>query len=133
MDQLKIISRENLSELNLDILIQAGQSNAEGMGLGEVENGYVPNDKVYYLTAEKNVEHTSERVIVQFANKPFNINIAEERKSSNGSIGDFSLFFARKYIESGLLKGGRKLLIVRAGIGGTGFKKGNWGVNDLLY
>jgi hypothetical protein len=103
------------------------------MGLGEVENGYVPNDEVYYLTAERKVEHTPERVIVEFADAPFSINIAEERKSDNTPIGDFSLFFARKYIESGLLKNGRKLLIVRAAIGGTGFKKGNWGINDLLY
>ena len=120
-------------EMEFDIIIQAGQSNAEGVGLGEVEKGYIPNDNVYYLTAEKYVEHTSERVIIKFADKPFNMKIAEERKSGNVAIGDFSLFFARKYIESGLLKGGRKLLIIRAGVGGTGFKKGNWGVNDLLY
>lgn len=122
-----------MMETEFDIIIQAGQSNAEGMGLGETENGYVPNDKVYYLTAERKVEHTPERVIVEFADAPFSINIAEERKSDNTPIGDFSLFFARKYIESGLLKNGRKLLIVRAAIGGTGFKKGNWGINDLLY
>lgn len=116
-----------------DIIIQAGQSNAEGMGLGEIENGYVPNDKVYYLTAEKNVVHTPERVIIDFADKPFSITVAEERKVNNVAIADFSLFFARKYIESGLLQAGRKLLIIRAGIGGTGFKKKNWGVGDLLY
>ena len=120
-------------EMEFDIIIQAGQSNAEGMGLGDIKKGYIPNDNVYYLTAEKNVEHTPEGVITKFADKPFNIKIAEERKSGNVSIGDFSLFFARKYIEDGLLKGGRKLLIIRAGIGGTGFKKGNWGINDLLY
>lgn len=31
--------------MEFDIIIQAGQSNAEGTGLGEVENGYIPNDK----------------------------------------------------------------------------------------
>ena len=116
-----------------DIIIQAGQSNAEGMGLGEVENAYIPNNKVYYLTAEKNVEHMPERVIVEFIDKPFSIEIAEERKSGDVCVGDFSLFFARKYIESGLLNNDRKLLIIRAGVGGTGFKKGDWGINDLLY
>ena len=65
-----------------DIIIQAGQSNAEGMGLGKIENGYQPNDKVFYLTAEKTVRHTPERVIIDFADKPFEITLAEERKAS---------------------------------------------------
>ena len=122
-----------IKEIKFDIIIQAGQSNAEGLGLGEVENGYEPNDKIFYLTAEKSVEYKPEGVIVKFADKPFNIEIAEERKSGNIAISDFSLFFARKYIESKLLKSERKVLIIRAGVGGTGFKKGNWGINDLLY
>ena len=120
-------------EMEFDIIIQAGQSNAEGIGTGEVENAYIPNDKVYYLNSEKRVQHTAECVLIEFENKPFTIEIAKERIVDNMPIGDFSLSFARKYVESGLLKVGRKLLIIRAGVGGTGFKKGNWGVNDLLY
>ena len=122
-----------IDTMQFDVNIQAGQSNAEGMGLGEVINRYESNDSIYYLTAEKSVQHTSECVLINFADKPFNIQIAEERKSGDKTISDFALFFARKYIESKLLKSTRKLLIIRAGIGGTGFKKGNWGVNDLLY
>ena len=78
-----------------DIIIVAGQSNAEGMGLGTIENGYQPNDKVYYLTAEKTVAHTPERVIVNYADKGFDIAVAEERKVNNVAISDFS-FFVKK-------------------------------------
>lgn len=116
-----------------DIIIQAGQSNAEGTGVGEMENPYIPNDKVYYLTAKKKVAHTPERVVIEFFDEPFVLEVAQERGAGASRVGDFSLYFARDYIEKGFLRDGRKLLIIRAGVGGTGFKKGNWGVNALLY
>ena len=116
-----------------DIIIQGGQSNAEGFGAGAIDNEYIPNENVYFLEAEKTVEHLPERVIVEYANKDFDISIAKGREANGNKIVDFSLFFARKYIESGFLKEGRKLLIIRAAVGGTGFKKGNWGMQDLLY
>jgi hypothetical protein len=116
-----------------DIIIQAGQSNAEGVGTGETENEYLPNDNVYYLNAEKTAEIIDDNLIVTYADKPFLIEVAAERQVEDRIISDFSLFFARKYVENGLLKDGRKLLIIRAGVGGTGFKKGFWGVNDALY
>ena len=116
-----------------DIVIQAGQSNAEGVGVGKIEDAYAPNDKVYYLTSKKKVEHTPERVVIEFYDEPFCLELAKEIKSGDLIVSDFSLYFSRKYIESGFLKEGRKLLIVRAGIGGTGFKKGNWGVNSMLH
>ena len=116
-----------------DIIIQGGQSNAEGFGAGAIDNEYIPNENVYFLEAEKTVEHLPERVVVEYANKDFDISIAKGRESNGNKIVDFSLFFARKYIESGFLSEGRKLLIIRAAVGGTGFKKGNWGMQDLLY
>ena len=116
-----------------DIIIQAGQSNAEGSGVGSVKNEYSPTDKVHYLESVKEVIHTPERVVVNFADMPFQFSIAEERKIDGTLLGDFSLYFARKYIEEGLLNEGRKLLIIRAAVGGTGFKKGDWGVGNVLY
>ncbi len=32
-----------------DIIIQGGQSNAEGTGVGEVANAFIPNEKICYL------------------------------------------------------------------------------------
>ena len=122
-----------MKNCKFDIIIQAGQSNAEGMGRGEVANEYLPTDKVYQLNASKKVEHTPEKVIITYADRPLSITIAEERTVGDVIIGDFSLPFAREYINSGLLKEDRKLLIIKAGIGGTGFKKGNWGIGNQLY
>ena len=78
--------------MEFDIIIQAGQSNAEGTGLGESGKGYIPNDNVYYLTAEKYVEHTSERVIIKFADKPFNMKIGGEDNDKN------TVFVPREYL-----------------------------------
>lgn len=98
-----------------DIIIQGGQSNSEGCGLGDVEQPYETNDKIFYL------------------NNDFSISMAQERIWGNSIVGDFSLSFARKYVESGRLMSGRKILIVRAAIGGTGFLDNHWKLTDDLY
>ena len=120
-------------DFDFDIIIQAGQSNAEGIGRGTVVEEYSPSDDVYYLNVAKKVEHMPECVKITFFDQPFLISMAQEREVAGIKIGDFSLSFAQKYVETGFLDKGRKLLIVRIGIGGTGFKKGNWGVDDALY
>ena len=61
-----------------DIIIQAGQSNAEGIGKGPVEQEYEETEKIAYLTAEKTTEVTSERILITFADKPFVIETAKE-------------------------------------------------------
>ena len=117
-----------------DIIIQGGQSNAEGSGIGPVKEKYLPSEDILYLDVEKTVQAPPEGVIVTYIDKPFIIRRAEERPWTGGEmLGDFSLTFAKRYVESGYLKPGRKLLIVRAAIGGTGFQKGNWGVQAPLH
>ena len=105
----------DFSKEEFDIIIQAGQSNAEGCGLGDAEKPYATNWSVWYL------------------NSDFSISRAQERISGNFIVGDFSLSFARKYMEDGNLKDGRKILIVRAAVGGTGFLDNHWKPTDDLY
>ena len=117
-----------------DIIILAGQSNAEGTGIGLVEQEYVPDERVLFLDAEKTVEVAPEGMRVTYADKPFVIKQAEENINEAGEkVGNFSLSFAKRYVAAGLLQEGRKLLIIRAAIGGTGFQKGNWGLTAPLY
>lgn len=117
-----------------DIIIQGGQSNAEGFGIGAVTEEYVPDDDVLYLEAEKEISiEEGKGVVVKFPDKPFTIARACERDGKDGALGDFSLTFARDYKKNGLLKNGRKLLIVRAAVGGTGFMKKHWGTQDCLF
>jgi hypothetical protein len=116
-------------EHDLDVIIQAGQSNAEGCGRGGAGEPYIPTDRVLYLTNPFTSEILSpaediEYQLVRFPDLPY-VELAAEREME-GTVGDFSLSFSREYLRAGQLKPEKKLLIVRAGVGGTGFAKGFW-------
>ena len=62
------------------------------------------------------------------------IHVAGERLSDEKkSLGDFSLMFSKKYMESGKLQSGRKILIIRAAQPSVGFQTGHWGVKAPLH
>lgn len=119
--------------MKFDIIIQAGQSNAEGCGLGEVEREYIPTDKVWLLNAPKRVTALPERMDIVYLDEPLALEIADEEVGENGKIGNFGLTFSEAYIKAGMLEEGRAVLIIRAGIGGTGFWRKEWGVGNMLY
>lgn len=114
-----------------DIILQAGQSNAAGYGHGPAEHPYVPDPRVCYLTQ-------GDPQAAEYEPKgDFAITVATERPNPDfgpkDRLGDFSLSFAKAYVENGLLEPGRKLLIVRAAVGATGFLKHYWGMDEPLY
>lgn len=115
-----------------DIIIQAGQSNAEGMGLGCVINEFQPSLRISSLSAEKTVEHLPENLKIVYADKPFDLKVAEERLSGGQKIADFALPFAQFYANE-LLQEDRKVLIIRAAVGGSGFYKKHWTRDGVLY
>ncbi len=121
------------SAQKLDIIIQGGQSNAEGIGRGPVEREFIPTERIIYMDAEKTVEHLPEGIKVEFLDKPYRFSIAKERGVGYRQTGDFALTFAEEYVKSGILQEDKNVLIVRCGIGGTGFKKGHWRIGDPLY
>ena len=49
-----------------DIIIQGGQSNAEGSGIGPVKEKYLPSEDILYLDVEKTVQAPPEGVIVTY-------------------------------------------------------------------
>ena len=106
---------KDFSKEAFDIIIQAGQSNAEGYGFGPVEEPYLASPDVWYL------------------NQDFTISQAAEKVNGNEIQTNFALSFAREYIKSGLLAAGRKILILRCAVGGTGFLDHRWGLTDDLY
>lgn len=103
---------KDFREEAFDVLIVAGQSNAEGNGVGSVEDPYYPDDRVWCL------------------DRSFVISIAAENVLGNETRGDFALPFARAYIRAGLLKQSRKLLILRTAVGGSGFLDNHWKPQD---
>jgi hypothetical protein len=106
---------KNFSKEEFDIVVQAGQSNSEGTGFGSVVNPYIANENVWYL------------------NQDFTISLATEKVQENMIQGNYSLSFADKYINNNLLVNGRKLLILRCSVGGTGFLDNRWGPKDDLF
>ena len=106
---------KDFTKESFDILIQAGQSNSEGYGFGPVDNPYQPNDRVWYLNGD------------------FTLSRAAEEVTGNEIQSNYSLSFAREYIAAGRLAEGRKLLILRTSVGGTGFLENSWKPEDDLF
>lgn len=106
---------KDFTKERFDIILQAGQSNAEGYGCGPVEKPYQPKDTVWYMDGD------------------FTMTKAAERVWLNEIHGHFGLSFADCYIKDGLLENGRKLLILRCAVGSTGFADHRWGLTDDLY
>ena len=104
----------NYKNERFDIILQGGQSNAEGCGVGPTDNEYQPDEDILYMTSTSN------------------INIAEERVWDGQKVNEFALSFAKEY-QKKLLKSGRKILILRTAVGGTGWRDNRWGMQDDLY
>ena len=119
--------------MKFDIIIQAGQSNSEGYGLGPVEKEYIPTDKVWQLDAPKRVTSLPTCMDIVYLDEPLVLKVAEETEGENGKVGNFGLTFSEEYIKAGMLEEDRAILIVRAGVGGTGFFRKEWGLDSLLY
>ena len=106
---------ENYKNEIFDVIIQGGQSNAEGCGSGPVRDEYAPREDVLYM------------------NNDLTVSIAEERLWDGVKINEFALNFSREYIRKGKLKNGRKILILRTAVGGTGWADHRWGMTEDLY
>ena len=120
-----------------DIIIVAGQSNAEGNGIKKDDKEII-SDKVYQI-ADKNHIGTKVlddgKVIIDMVYPTEMVfEKAHERVDANSNkFADFSETFAKCYIDGGYLKKGRKVLIIKAAVGGTGFARKEWGVGSILF
>lgn len=121
-----------------DIIVLAGQSNAQGTGRGKVTEEYATDEDiislspVYYIGRIIDTDGVSKRQII-YEDTPFVFSIADERVVDGKKIGNLSLTFSKEYKKSGCLDSGRKILIIQAAIGATGFNHGHWGLNKPLY
>lgn len=115
-----------------DIVIIAGQSNAEGCGVGPVCEDYKENEDILYLTGKVCDIMTEDDRDITYPDKTLTIDIARERITESGKNGDLALAFADEYVKRGLLAKGRKVLIVRAALGGTGFQRKQWGAGCVV-
>ncbi len=120
-----------------DIIVLAGQSNAYGYGLGEVSSEYVPSDKILWVNDDSNPHFVEDEngvntFFIDYPVPPY-IEIADEPCTKDGKTGKLSLIFAREYINADYLKPGRRVLVINAAVGGSGFLWGQWGIGNILY
>jgi len=126
-----------LTKQSYDIIVLAGQSNAQGTGRGDVDGEYRPDEDIIALspvyTISRKIENEVSKRHIIYSDEPFRIDIASERIVNEMKYGELALTFAKKYKSQGYLQSGRKILIIRAAIGATGFMHGQWGLNGPLY
>ena len=125
-------TKVDILNTKFDIILQAGQSNAEGCGRGQVDCVYEPTDDILYMNNEREVITFVGGMSICYKSLPFMFDIADYRWKEQNPTGDFSLTFAKNYKEK-YLAPDRKVLIIRAAIGGTGFSGGQWKENDTVY
>ena len=112
---------ENTKNDVYDIFIQAGQSNAVGSGIGFITEEYIPTEDILYMQPDL-------KIFIAEPTYWFD-SVSGDKVTAH----DFSLSFSKEYIKSGRLAEGRKILILRAAVGGTGWLDNRWGMNDDLY
>jgi len=116
---------EEFKSQKFDIIIQAGQSNSEGYGSGPVTEEYVEDDDILYFISRNGytIKRAAERLW----------DPSKGRSDPNNIAADYSLTFSAEYKKAGLLAPGRKILIIRSAVGGTGFCDKRWRHTDDLY
>ena len=127
----------NFTEKKFDVVILAGQSNAQGNGLIP---GVLPKplENVYQAVDKKPPEYVFENangspnLVVTFPVE-YKIENYQEWTDGKNSYADMAKGFALDYISSGMLKEGRDILIIKSGVWGTGFSRNEWGITGPLY
>ena len=130
---------KDFSKMVFDIVVVAGQSNAEGYGVSYdtkplvISNAYELIDKNKYGMRLKedgsygglNFVYPVETIIREL----------QERKGDDGKTycADLSLSFVKKYQKSKYYSPDRKILVIKTAYGGSGFAFDQQGVGNPLY
>lgn len=122
---------EKMKQYPFDIIVIAGQSNAEGNALLTPGKSYHCDD-VFQMTDDSLTVYGYGKLDYTTP-AGFPIGYASFRKCNYVCTEDLSETFADEYIRCGFLEKGRKLLIVKAAVGGTGFSLSQWGVGNPLH
>jgi len=122
--------------MGYDIIVVAGQSNAEGFGFGETDIPFVEDIRIKQLYDRQAAAVVTRDGVARLdLSDEYNLLVMSERervvrKTAFGSIG---ASFAREYAERGMLSEGREVLIVKCAVGGTGFARREWGIGSPLH
>ncbi len=133
-----LYQKERFADEKFDIVLLIGQSNAEGFGIGNVENEYQPNDNILQFIDSYPVMYRVNDEGVEALDVPsettYRINpAAENTRRGVGKLGCFGISFVKKYYDTYLAAGNRRVLLIRAAIGGTGFMRKQWTPDGVLF
>ena len=129
--------KEDFSQIAFDIIVVAGQSNAEGNGVSFDNKPMIISDA--YEIIDKNKYGMKLKVDGSYDDLdfvyPVEIIIRElqERKVDKFYNSDLSLSFVKKYQNSRYFSQNRKILVIKTGYGGSGFAFDQHGVGNPLY
>ena len=125
----------NPSKEKFDIVILAGQSNADGTGIGTSSVPFVPREDILMMKNEflwgAATHPDGYDYVVIDADEKAHIAMATEGYDGKNFRGCFALEFARLYADNYLEKD-RKVLIINTAVGGTGFFCKHWGEGEIL-
>ena len=133
-----LFGRESFLKEKFDIVLLVGQSNAEGYGIGEVDNEYEPSENILQFYDSYPVMYRTNDAGAEALDVPesttYRICPAKENtRKGIGKQGCLAMTFIKKYYDDFLKGSDRKLLLVRAAIGGTGFMRRQWTPDGVLY
>lgn len=132
IDSLKCKIKEPApkDQCGYDVIVLAGQSNAVGFGWGESEEVYSPSDKILEFSDDYKMRYIHDVPGVSGLDYVYPPHLyfgkARDKYDYERLNACLANSFAAEYVKQGYLKEGRKLVIVKAAIGGTGFIKGYW-------
>lgn len=117
-------------EEGYDVIILAGQSNAVGYGAGDTDRPFTQSDEILEISDPYPIKLYTDENGRRMLEMPFPPDLyfgkAKERFAYDRLNACLANAFAEDYVKKGLLKPGRKLLIVKTAVGGTGFTKRQW-------
>ena len=129
--------KKDLNKITFDIIVLAGQSNAEGNGISLLDKPIIVSDA--YEIIDKNKYGMKLKEDGSYAGLDFVypvetiIRELQERKGNNTYSSDLSLSFVERYKQSKFYSLNRKLLVIKTGYGGSGFAFDQHGVGNPLY
>ena len=128
---------KKINNIALDIIILAGQSNAEGNGVSSSNKPIIVSDA--YEIIDKNKYGMKLKEDGSYAGLDFVypvetiIRELQERKVDGTYNSDLSLSFVECYKRSKFYSTDRKILVIKTGYGGSGFAFDQHGVGNPLY
>ncbi len=130
--------KTDFTKIEFDIVVLAGQSNAEGYAVSREKTPKVISDAYEIIDKNKfgmKLKEDGSYGGLDFV-YPVEVIIRElqERRSEDGTYcSDLSLSFVEQYKKTKFYTPGRKILVIKTGYGGSGFAFDQHGVGNPLY